>query len=154
MEPNIVALSVGATRHGFAALCQMEEGAVFRLLGGGIPGHSTYYRIHGTRGAAEITRGPGYFGAEQVRVWHDPWDTPPNSSIHRSRAAINCLSCRMLISSHRDDLSPIGVGLGNDRSIASFCSAVNRPTNVAKGLRFFRYFRIASPSSKRMLSSS
>ena len=57
-------------------MCIMDSGAIFRLIGGGMPGHSNYYRIHGTKGAAEITRGPGYFGPEQVRVWHDHWDVP------------------------------------------------------------------------------
>ncbi|MCL2700824.1 MAG: Gfo/Idh/MocA family oxidoreductase [Phycisphaerae bacterium] len=83
MPKSVVAFSVDATDGGFAALCQMEEGAVFRLIGGGMPGHSNFYRIHGTRGAAEITRGPGYFGPEQIRVWHDPWDVPTNIPIER-----------------------------------------------------------------------
>ena len=83
MPRSVVAFSVDATDGGFAALCQMEEGAVFRLIGGGIPGHSNFYRIHGTRGAAETTRGPGYFGPEQIRVWHDPWDTPADTPTER-----------------------------------------------------------------------
>ena len=83
MPKSVVGLSVEATEGGFASLVQMEEGAVFRLIGGGMPGHSNFYRIHGTRGAAEITRGPGYFGPEQIRVWHDPWDVPENTPQER-----------------------------------------------------------------------
>jgi predicted dehydrogenase len=76
MPISVVSYSVDATKHGFAFLIKMEEGAIFRLIGGSIPGHSNFYRIHGSGGAAEITRGPGYFGPQQVRVWHDPWDVP------------------------------------------------------------------------------
>ena len=65
-----------AKMKGYATLVQMEEDAVFRIMGGGLPGHSNWYRIHGTGGAAELTRGPGYYGPEQIRVWHDPWDVP------------------------------------------------------------------------------
>lgn len=59
---------------GSVILCRMNNGAVFRLFGLLVPGHSNWYRLHGSRGAMEITRGPGYFGSAQVRVWHDPWD--------------------------------------------------------------------------------
>lgn len=59
---------------GSVIICQMDNGAVFKLLGIAMPGHSNWYRLHGSKGAAEITRGPGYFGPEQVRVWHDEWD--------------------------------------------------------------------------------
>lgn len=59
---------------GSVILCRMDNGSVFRLMGLGLPGHSNYYRFHGSRGAMEITRGPGYFGPGQVRIWHDEWD--------------------------------------------------------------------------------
>ncbi len=62
---------------GSVILCRMDSGAVFRLFGLTLPGHSNWYRVHGTRGAMEITRGPGYFGPEQVRVWHEEWDLAP-----------------------------------------------------------------------------
>ena len=62
---------------GSVILCRMDSGAVFRLFGLWLPGHSNWYRVHGTRGAMEITRGPGYYGPEQVRVWHEEWDCPP-----------------------------------------------------------------------------
>ena len=84
MPKTVVSFSVGTSENGFAALLKTAEGAVFRVIGGGMPGHSNFYRIHGTRGAAEITRGPGYFGPEQVRVWHDPWDVPENTPTERA----------------------------------------------------------------------
>jgi hypothetical protein len=59
---------------GGVILCRMNNGAVFRIFGLIVPGHSNWYRFHGTRGAMEITRGPGYFGPGQVRVWHEEWD--------------------------------------------------------------------------------
>lgn len=31
----------------------------------------------------EITRGPGYFGPEQVRVWHDHWNNPAGKPAER-----------------------------------------------------------------------
>ncbi|MCM8814759.1 MAG: Gfo/Idh/MocA family oxidoreductase [Candidatus Omnitrophica bacterium] len=58
---------------GFVILCRMDNGSVFRLFGLLLPGHSNWYRIHGEKGAMEITRGPGYFGSGQIRVWHEHW---------------------------------------------------------------------------------
>lgn len=62
---------------GSVILCRMHNGAVFRIFGLMLAGHSNWYRIHGDRGAMEITRGPGYFGPGQVRVWHEEWDLKP-----------------------------------------------------------------------------
>ena len=62
---------------GFISLCRMDNGAVFKLFGLSLPGHSVYYRLHGTRGAMETTRGPGYFGTGKVRVWLDEWLKKP-----------------------------------------------------------------------------
>lgn len=59
---------------GSVILCRMDNGAVFRIFGLVLPGHSNWYRVHGARGAMEITRGGGYFGPGQVRVWHEEWD--------------------------------------------------------------------------------
>ena len=69
---------------GAVTLCRMDNEAVFRLFGIHIPGHSNWYRLHGTKGAMECTRGPGYFGPGQVRVWHDPWDCPEGQPTERS----------------------------------------------------------------------
>ena len=63
--------------NGMVILCRMDNGAVFRIFGLLLPGHSNWYRVHGERGAMEITRGPGYFGPGQVRVWHEEWDLEP-----------------------------------------------------------------------------
>lgn len=62
---------------GSVILCRMDNGSVFRIFGLTLPGHSNWYRVHGTRGAMEITRGPGYYGPGQVRVWHEEWDMKP-----------------------------------------------------------------------------
>jgi hypothetical protein len=62
----------------------MDNGAVFRIFGLWTPGHSNWYRFHGTSGAMEITRGPGYYGPGQVRVWHDEWNCPPGVPTERS----------------------------------------------------------------------
>lgn len=58
---------------GFVILCRMNNGAVFRLFGLILPGHSNWYRIHGEKGGMEITRGPGYFGPGLIRIWHESW---------------------------------------------------------------------------------
>jgi predicted dehydrogenase len=68
---------------GSVILCRMDNGAVFRLFGLWLPGHSCWYRVHGTHGAMEITRGGGYFGPEQVRVWHEEWDLRPGETAER-----------------------------------------------------------------------
>jgi len=69
---------------GSVILCRMDNGAVFRIFGLFLPGHSIWYRVHGTHGAMETTRGPGYFGPEQVRVWHEEWDCPAGTPKERT----------------------------------------------------------------------
>ena len=71
---------------GSVILCRMNNGSVFRIFGLFLPGHSNWYRLHGTRGAMEITRGPGYFGPEQVRVWHEEWNRRPGDPLERTYA--------------------------------------------------------------------
>jgi predicted dehydrogenase len=68
---------------GSVILCRMDNGAVFRLFGLFLPGHSNWTRIHGAKGAMETTRGPGYFGPGQVRVWHDHWLRAPGQPSER-----------------------------------------------------------------------
>ena len=83
----VPALSAKLARHndpGSVILCRMDNGAVFRIFGLTLPGHSNWYRVHGTQGAMEITRGPGYYGPGQVRVWHDEWDCPPETPVERT----------------------------------------------------------------------
>jgi predicted dehydrogenase len=80
-------LTASLARHndpGCVILCRMDNGAVFRIFGLGLPGHSNWYRLHGVGGGMEITRGPGYFGPGQVRVWHDEWNCPPNTPTERT----------------------------------------------------------------------
>lgn len=55
----------------------MDNGAVFKLLQGGLPGHSIFYRLHGEWGLMETGRGPGYWGPGSVRLVHDEWDLKP-----------------------------------------------------------------------------
>ena len=68
---------------GSVILCRMDNGAIFRIFGLELPGHSNWTRVHGVRGAMETTRGPGYFGPEQVRVWHEPYNCPPGTPRER-----------------------------------------------------------------------
>jgi len=58
-------------------ICRMNNGAIFKLFFGGISGHSIWYRLHGSKGAMESTRGPGYWGPQQVRVWREEWKLKP-----------------------------------------------------------------------------
>jgi predicted dehydrogenase len=77
----------GTARHGdpgSVILCRMNNGAVFRIFGLVLPGHSNWYRVHGTHGAMEIARGPGYFGSGQVRVWHEDWNCPVDVPTERT----------------------------------------------------------------------
>ena len=69
---------------GSVILCRMDNNAVFRLFGIRIPGHSNWYRLHGTGGGMENVRGPGYFGPGQVRVWHDSWNCPADQPTERT----------------------------------------------------------------------
>jgi len=62
---------------GSVILCRTGNGAVFRIFGLCLPGHSNWYRVHGSHGAMELARGSGYFGSGQVRVWHEEWDQKP-----------------------------------------------------------------------------
>ncbi len=69
--------------NGSVIMCRMNNGSMFKLLGGGFT-HSCWYRLHGSKGAMETTRGPGYFGPGQIRVWHDEWDVKSNESKERT----------------------------------------------------------------------
>jgi len=69
---------------GSVILCRMNNGAVFRIFGLLLPGHSNWYRVHGDRGAMETLRGPGYFGSGQIRVWHEEWDLKPGELRERT----------------------------------------------------------------------
>ncbi len=71
---EVDAMTARVADPGSVILCRMDNGAVFRIFGLLLPGHSNWYRVHGAHGAMEITRGPGYFGPGQVRVWHEEWD--------------------------------------------------------------------------------
>ncbi len=61
---------------GYVILVKMDNGAIFRLYGN-VAGHDCAYSLHGTCGAMETVRGHGYFGPEEIRVWHEPWDLKP-----------------------------------------------------------------------------
>ncbi|MCL5270308.1 MAG: Gfo/Idh/MocA family oxidoreductase [bacterium] len=69
---------------GSVILCRMDNGAVFKILGLHLPGHSNWYRVHGTRGAMELVRGPGYYGPGQIRVWHEEWMRKPDEPADRT----------------------------------------------------------------------
>jgi predicted dehydrogenase len=58
-------------------VAQMDNGAIFRLIQGGLPGHSIFYRLHGEWGLLELGRGPGYWGPGSVRIVHDEFDLRP-----------------------------------------------------------------------------
>lgn len=55
-------------------LATMDNGAVFKLIQTGMPGHSIFYRLHGEDGLIETGRGPGYWGPGNIRIVHDEWD--------------------------------------------------------------------------------
>ncbi|MCE9591595.1 MAG: Gfo/Idh/MocA family oxidoreductase [Planctomycetes bacterium] len=59
---------------GSVILTRNDDGSVFRIFGLLVPGHSNWYRVHGSKGAMETERGHGYFGSGRVRVWHEEWD--------------------------------------------------------------------------------
>ena len=82
--PEVGKRTVKVSDPGCVILCRMDNGAVFRIFGLVLPGHSISYRIHGTHGAMESLRGPGYFGAEEIRIWHEDFDCPPGQPTDRS----------------------------------------------------------------------
>ena len=81
---DVDAATVRRADPGSVILCRMDNGAVFRIFGLMLPGHSNWYRVHGSKGAMEIARGPGYFGSGQIRVWHEEWDRPEGVPLERS----------------------------------------------------------------------
>ncbi len=82
--PELSAGSVRRNDPGSVILCRMDNGAVFRIFGLWLPGQSYWFRLHGTRGAMETTRGPGFFGPEQIRIWHEEWNRPPDQPLERT----------------------------------------------------------------------
>jgi hypothetical protein len=83
-NPKLNENTIRVADQGAVMLCRMDNGSVFRIFGLMLPGHSNWYRVHGTKGAMEITRGPGYFGPGQVRVWHEEWDVEPTAVTDRT----------------------------------------------------------------------
>ncbi|MCM8817278.1 MAG: Gfo/Idh/MocA family oxidoreductase [Candidatus Omnitrophica bacterium] len=69
---------------GFVILCRMNNGAIFRIFGLILPGHSNWYRIHGEKGGMELTRGPGYFGPGLIRIWHEHWTRKKGQPLERT----------------------------------------------------------------------
>jgi predicted dehydrogenase len=65
-------------------LVQMDNGAIFKLVQGGLPGHSIYYRLHGEFGMMETGRGPGYWGPGNVRIVHEDYDCKAGQVPERS----------------------------------------------------------------------
>ena len=61
----------GYKGRGYVTPIKMDNGAIFRTYGGAA-GHDCAYSFHGTVGAMKCVRGHGYFGLEEVRVWHEP----------------------------------------------------------------------------------
>ncbi|HUT74946.1 MAG TPA: Gfo/Idh/MocA family oxidoreductase [Armatimonadota bacterium] len=56
---------------GAVMLCRLDNGAVARLMGLLMRGHSVWYRFHGTRGLMENLRAGN---PEMVRIAHEEWD--------------------------------------------------------------------------------
>lgn len=52
-------------------LCRMDNGAVFRLIGGGLAGKRYYYRLHGFKGMMEVA-GPITNG--NIRIVRNEWE--------------------------------------------------------------------------------
>jgi len=67
--PELTRQLARRTDPGSVILCRMNNGAVFRIFGLWLPGHSCWYRMHGVHGAMELTR-----GTNQLRIWHDEWN--------------------------------------------------------------------------------
>lgn len=65
-------LHVRVSDVGAIILCRMHNGAVARLMGLGMRGHSIWYRFHGTRGLMENGRMHGHEG--DLRIVHEEWD--------------------------------------------------------------------------------
>jgi len=82
--PEVNAQVVRKGDAGSVILCRMDNGAVFRIFGLVVPGHSNWYSLHGTKGAMETVRGPGYFGPGQIRIWHEEWDVKKGTVLERT----------------------------------------------------------------------
>jgi predicted dehydrogenase len=81
--PELDEWTVRVSDPGAVILCRMDNGAVFRIFGLTVPGHSIWYRVHGVAGSIESERGPGYWGTGRVRIVHDEWDRRPGEPVER-----------------------------------------------------------------------
>jgi len=81
--PEIDERTVRRGDAGSVILCRMDNGSVFRIFGLILPGHSNWYRVHGTKGAMELIRGHGYFGSGMIRIWHEGWDVKKGTPLER-----------------------------------------------------------------------
>ncbi len=64
---------------GSAILCRMDNGAVFRIFGLMLPGHSVYYRLHGSEGAMESPERD----VNRVHIWHEDFQLKEGREAHR-----------------------------------------------------------------------
>ena len=64
---SVIEETVRVSDPGSVILCRMDNGAVFRIFGLILPGHSNWYRVHGARGA----RRSGRASTATPRRWRD-----------------------------------------------------------------------------------
>lgn len=67
-------LHVKRTDMASVILIRLDNGAMARLMGTGLRGHSVWYRFHGTRGLMENLRSGD---SSMLRVVHEAWDRKP-----------------------------------------------------------------------------
>ena len=101
---------------GSVILCRMNNGSVFRIFGLMLPGHSCWYRLHGTRGAMETTRGPGDYGPEQIRIWHEKWNRKAGELLERTYTPD--------LPEHGDEARKAGHGGGDFFTTYHFANAI------------------------------
>jgi predicted dehydrogenase len=73
-DPEQERLSIRTGDPGFAILCRMDNGSVFRLFGKNIGGYSVYFRLHGTRGLMENVRNSP---DRSLHIAIDKWNLQP-----------------------------------------------------------------------------
>lgn len=114
-------------------VCRMDNGAIFRLLLGGLGARRNYYRVHGFRGMLDNVDG------DTVRVGRNDWELEPGEREH--------VEFKARFPSHEELATTAGHGGGDFWTVHAFVEAIR-----SKEQPYFDVYRAVSMSAVAILA--